>query len=74
MNNEDIPANPVYSKKGERSLLSVGETKREKAFWQVYSAIISSPATNVDVLFPDIAEIALSAVNAGFKALGENNK
>lgn len=84
MKNEDMPANPqsfsmtgidadcgtmMTHYEGYEAIKNMGETKFEKAFWQVYSAIISSPTTSADMLFPDIATIAVSAVNDGFKAL-----
>jgi hypothetical protein len=62
MNNQDMPAN------AQSTILydeDCGETKREKAFWQVYSALI--PHRNG--VWEDDANEAMGFVNAGFKAL-----
>ena len=82
MKNEDMPVyaqnESGYSDSRESKYhpyeVGMGETKFEKAFWQVYSAMIASPATSDDLLFPDIAAISVSAVNDGFKALESRNK
>ena len=72
MNNQDMPANPSTNWEDceELESQSDGETKREKAFWQVFTAMaaIKSDGRYFDD-FDDTAKIALDAVNAGFKAL-----
>ena len=79
MKNQDMPANPCsfieehLSSDGEKVLLKTdcnGETKFEKAFWQVYSSMLS----NVNLNYEYIANDALKAVHAGFKALENNNE
>ena len=44
-----------------------GETKREKAFWQVYSAMLSSGFSHHSP--EELAVEAIEATNAGFKVL-----
>lgn len=75
MKNQDMPANPHPPIDTGSGIIPsrTGETKREKAFWQVYSAMLSS------VIFKDwdcdqISISAIEAVNAGFKALENNNE
>ena len=72
MNNEDMPAHPVV-KTDNSGWVFKGETKREKAFWQVYSALLSSPNTT-SVNEGDIASVAITLVDEGFKALSENDQ
>ena len=49
-----------------------GETKREKAFWQVYCAIISANSDNEDELDAcDAASIAMLFVDIGFAELNK---
>ena len=85
MKNQNMPANPLISGDiqtqckiaGTNDVIEVqkmlnGETKYEKAFWQVYSSVMSDPNL-VDADAPDMAEYAISAVNAGFKALENRN-
>ena len=80
-----MPANPVKGcdgrllsevdiKCGALDGVAVGETKREKAFWQVYSSMLGHTQSEVNSKgeFDSIAKDAIDAVNAGFKAL-ENN-
>ena len=88
MNNQDMPANPMFDNDANPCMIRLegsntkkaveGETKFEKAFWQVYSAMLSDPApfTNIDNPFINIDELAgyaINAVNAGFKALENRN-
>jgi hypothetical protein len=79
MKNEDMPASPQSGfTDGDHPWCSVdcggeGETKREKAFWQVYSALLASPNTT-SVNEGDIASVAMTLVDEGFKALGENDQ
>jgi len=61
MNNQDELAYPL----DEGGSFSYGETKREKAFWQVFSAMCTDKMNSPE----DTAVIALSYVDAGFKAL-----
>ena len=86
-----MPANPVSSADiqaqckiaGTNDVLEVqkmlnGETKYEKAFWQVYSAMLSDPAPFINIDNPlinldELARYAINAVNAGFKALENRN-
>lgn len=49
-----------------------GETKYEKAFWQVYSAIMSDPESK-NFSHDDVAGFAIRATYAGFKALENRN-
>ena len=81
MNNQDMPAHPQSgSSTGRTTYLSsdlggVGETKREKAFWQVYSAMVGgiySDYNNVSVGAEALAAEAAGVVDVGFKALGED--
>jgi len=77
MKNQDIPASPVpHETLTEMPSLcvteSMGETKYEKAFWQVYSAIVSDPSLD-HATTEQMADFAIKAVNAGFKALGKRN-
>ena len=75
MKNQDTPANPVSPNKHDHQWAAArdgGETKYEKAFWQVYSAIMSDPKL-ADADAPDMAEFAINAVNAGFEALENRN-
>jgi len=75
MKNQDMPANPVsHATLTELPDLcvteSTGETKYEKAFWQVYSAM----CTDGDVIDCNaLAEFAIKATDAGFKALEERD-
>lgn len=80
MENQDMPVNPTIISEtftfvgGKSKTVDVeylGETKREKAFWQVFSAMLdSNPCTEYDA----IAYSAIKAVNAGFKALESDNE
>jgi hypothetical protein len=87
MKNENMPANPQSFSMSEEDCgttithlsdadakESMGETKQEKAFWQVYSALIACPIYGGWCIFDEPAELALKAVNAGFKALSENKQ
>ena len=81
MKNENMPANPatgaVYKESktleytrtedNEDHWHFPGETKFEKAFWQVYSAMASNP--EIATPYKDLAKLAINAVNSGFKAL-----
>jgi hypothetical protein len=86
MENENMPANPQSFSMSEEDCgttithlsdadakESMGETKREKAFWQVYSAMVKHPDDELSK-YDTIAYFALEAVNAGFKALSENKQ
>lgn len=79
MKNQDMPANPQQGfSDGEQSWSSMdvggtGETKREKAFWQVYSAMQSSEIY-AECPHESTANQAIEAVNAGFKALESDNE
>ncbi len=88
MKNQDMPANSTkgrlarkesevwdYQVGNDDKFQFVGETKREKAFWQVYSAmiVIKQDGRYFDD-FDDTAKFALDAVNAGFKALEIDNE
>lgn len=66
MKNQDRAVNPCHT----TIVHNEGETKREKAFWQVYSAMIGNSAQHYDKL----AIEAITAVNAGFKALESDNE
>ena len=81
MKSQDIPASPTKItvvdweagkidnyQFGNRSIVSMGETKYEKAFWQVYSAMVVDPEL-ADSGYDNIADHAIEAVNTGFKAL-----
>lgn len=74
MNNQDMPANPHPPIDTGSGIIPsrTGETKREKAFWQVYSAILSSGFSHHSP--EDLAKEAVDSVNAGFKALENNNE
>ena len=70
MRNQDssATAHPSISlRTGGEVEASTGETKREKAFWQVYSAIIGNSKTTGT--WQEIAEVAIIATGEGFKAL-----
>ena len=72
MNNQDMPVTPIRDHKNGHQLRvgdkkCDGETKREKAFWKVYGAIINNQ--NSFVSWDKLAEIAIAATDAGFKAL-----
>ena len=86
MKNENMPANPQSFSMSEEdcgttithlsdadAAESMGETKREKAFWQVYSAMVMHPDDELSQ-YDTIAHFALEAVNAGFKALNKNDQ
>tara|TARA_R110001599_G_scaffold202205_1_gene399032 strand:- start:308 stop:550 length:243 start_codon:yes stop_codon:yes gene_type:complete len=80
MKNQETPANPVpHENISEMPTVciteSMGETKYEKAFWQVYSEMIKNchPDTDNKHEFLHAARKATEAVNAGFEAL-ENRK
>jgi hypothetical protein len=60
MSNQDTPANPITDESQW-----IGETKREKAFWLLYSQALVTSTGSYDL----IAQVAIEAVNAGFKAL-----
>ena len=65
-----MPANPVdYNEKHEEE---IGETKYEKAFWQMYSSMVIDPEL-ANSGYDSIADYAIEAVNAGFKALENRN-
>jgi hypothetical protein len=77
MKNQDMPANPATrtEKRNTKGFGAVscdvsyiGETKREKAFWQVFSAMLGHPDM-VNDTYDGTANNALEAVNAGFRAL-----
>ena len=72
MCDQDMPANPVLDKTGHvkriEDLQCNGETKREKAFWQVYSAMLSNKDC-CRISYDDIASKAIYALKAGFDAL-----
>jgi hypothetical protein len=81
MNNQNIPANPVIRLETRKindfadqvcDVSYSGETKREKAFWQVYSSMLGHPETECSS-YDNTANSALEAVNAGFKALESND-
>lgn len=83
MKNQDMPVNILRGANGlvfteddfECGALEgvlMGETKREKAFWQIYSAMLSHPETEGST-YDITAEFAIEAVDAGFKALGSDN-
>ena len=68
MNNQDssATAHPSISLRAAGEVeASTGETKYEKAFWQVFSAMCTDKMNSPE----DTAVIALSYVNAGFEAL-----
>lgn len=77
-----MPANPMFDKNAKPCMVrwegsntkrpAEGETKYEKAFWQVYSAMLADPEIGA-APYTDLAEYAISAVNAGFKALEKRN-
>ena len=87
MKNKDMPANAAIGAvyKQSKTLECIlredidsqwhfpGETKYEKAFWQVYSAFLSNSNVNPDLGVGDLYKAAIEAVNAGFEAL-ENRK
>ena len=76
MNNQDMPVSPATIKErfafAGRDSVTVdveysGETKREKAFWQVFSAMLSTGFSHHSP--EELAAEAIEATNAGFKAL-----
>ena len=77
MNNQDMPAHPqsgfsdVDTSWTSEDCGGVGETKREKAFWQVYSAINLHPSNHC-FDYDALAISTVKIVNAGFRALGED--
>lgn len=80
IDNKDMPANPCTYKQqtktgmgyGEKTVHEKGETKREKAFWQIYSAMVACPESVIGRLsYDEIAINAIEATNAGFKALSD---
>ncbi len=87
MKNEDMPANAqsfsmIDGECGtamthltkEEIIENKGETKREKAFWQVYSSICTSAIHFNPDSCDELARHAINAVNAGFKALESDNE
>ena len=64
-----MPASPSTNWKKCEELESQfdGETKYEKAYWQVYGAIINNQ--NSFVSWDKLAEVAIAATDAGLKAL-----
>ena len=76
MNNQDMPVSPATIKErfafaGRDSVVAdveySGETKREKAFWQVFSAMLSSGFSHHSP--EELAAEAIKTTDAGFKAL-----
>ena len=76
MNNQDMPVSPATIKErfafaGRDSVVAdveySGETKYEKAYWQVFSAMLSSGFSHHSP--EELAAEAIEATNAGFKAL-----
>lgn len=63
MSNQDTPANPITDESQW-----IGETKREKAFWQTYNTMILMSGGS-ETTYDQVASTAIEAVNAGFKAL-----
>lgn len=53
-----------------QSVSGTGETKREKAFWQVYCAMISN-STPTRLTFEDQAQEVMRIVDAGFAELNK---
>ena len=77
MKNQDMTVNPhppIERESGEYIPSSIGETKREKAFWQVYSSICTSAIHFNPDSCDELARHAINAVNAGFKALESDNE
>lgn len=77
MSNQDMPANPATRVETRNTegfgalscdVTYSGETKREKAIWQVYSAMLVHSDT-CELTFYDTARVAIKAVDAMFKAL-----
>ena len=86
MKNEDMPANALsgdayqdfagYNEMKNDSSYNPncqGETKREKAFWQVYSAMLVGYTDLSPAACDELARLSMNAVNAGFKALDEQD-
>ena len=72
MNNQDMPVTPIRDHKNGHQLRvgdkkCDGETKREKAFWQVFSAMLSSGFSHHSP--EELAAEAIKTTDAGFKAL-----
>lgn len=85
MKNEDCPASPTEGKLNRDSMEVLdyqvadgdvfrftGETKRENAFWQVYSAMLIDPEHRACDYYL-IADRAIAAVNVGFKVLEQGD-
>ena len=74
MKNQDMPARPSTNwADSEVSVIQFeGETKFEKAFWQMYSSMVIDPEL-ANSGYDSIADYAIEAVNAGFKALENRN-
>ena len=79
MNNQDMPASPIFNNEAKPRMVvdkdsmskiekpAVGETKYEKAYWQVLSAMLTSGFSHHSP--EELATEAIEATNAGFKAL-----
>ena len=64
-NNKDMPVNSFEGGSNNCMEPTQGETKREKAFWILYAQALPTSSGSFD----EIAQTAIEAVNAGFKAL-----
>jgi len=70
MNNQDrsaVPHPSISLRAAGEVEASTGETKYEKAYWQVFSAMLSTGFSHHSP--EELAVEAIEAVNAGFKAL-----
>ena len=77
MNNQDMPVSPATIKErfafaGRDSVVAdveySGETKREKAFWLMFSSMLASPIYEGWDCY-QISVAAIEATSAGFEAL-----
>ena len=68
-----MPVNPTSSKdQGPNWAAAVtgGETKYEKAFWMMFSAMVADPERHAQgIPVKAIADYAIKATDIGFKAL-----
>ena len=73
MNNQDMPVTPIRDHKNGHQLRvgdkkCDGETKREKAFWLMFSSMLASPIYEGWDCY-QISVAAIEATGAGFEAL-----
>ena len=72
--NPDEMAYPLFeSNPNDDVWVAYGESKREKAVWQLYAAIVAADQNDI-MTFEQCAEIANTAVDAGFAELNKERE